>query len=377
MTKKLHPDSKSLSYPDHGGNPREVADLAGVNPESILDFSASINPLGPPTCVSQLLLETPHLLNEYPDTEAKSLKKIIARQENVTEDWIRVTNGSTEFIYLLPFLFSQDQELLIVNPFFSEYEKSFSRFGFKIHPHTLSPENQFQIQVPELIQQLETIGNLGGIILGHPNSPTGNLQTHALEKLIEYCNDRDATLFIDETFIDFVSSKISIWDKHRKNPNLVLIKSLTKFYSLPGLRIGYGILSPENNEKMALHQNPWSVNALAQFIGSEVLIDKSFQDNSRTWLKGEKLFLLKELNMFEEIEIFSSEANFILFRLKNHNAGMANDFFNHLLLDGILLRNCGNFTGLNESFFRASVRFRKDNQKLLNSVQYFFNKIKK
>ncbi len=378
MIKKFHTDPKTrspLAYPDHGGNPKAAAKIAGIDPESILDFSASINPLGPPTSVSQLLLETPHLLNEYPDPESAALKKIIAHEENIPENWIRVTNGSTEFIYLLPFLFSKDQEILIVNPFFSEYEKSFSRFGIKVHSHTLSHEQNFQIQIPKLFHQLEAIDNLGGVIIGHPNSPTGNLQTHALKDLTEYCISREITLFVDETFVDFLSTKVSIWNSYKENPHLVIIRSLTKFYSLPGLRIGYGILSPEKNDVISPHQNPWSVNSLAQFIGSEVLSEKSFQDETRIWLQKEKDFVLEELGRLKEIETFFSETNFILFRIRDNNPALSHNLFNHLLFGGILLRNCGNFAGLDESYFRISVRKRKDNQKLLNSLKEFFEKI--
>ncbi|MEK9630046.1 MAG: aminotransferase class I/II-fold pyridoxal phosphate-dependent enzyme [Nitrospinota bacterium] len=366
----------SPSYPDHGGNPKEITESMGIDPELILDFSASINPLGPPSCVSQLLLETPHLLNEYPDPESKRLKKTIAESENIPEDWIRITNGSTELIYLLPFLFSPNQELLIIDPFFSEYEKSFSRFNITIHSHILSPENNFSIQFPELLHQLESIENLGGVVMGYPNSPTGNLQTSEIKDLTEYCLSRQISLFIDETFIDFLDPKLSMWKTYRESPNLVIIRSLTKFYSLPGLRIGYGILSPEKNETIDLHQNPWSVNALAQFIGSEVIRDNEFRARTRSWLQEEKQFMLEELATIKEIETFYSETNFILFRIRNNKTELAHRLFKFLLANNILLRNCGNFIGLDECFFRTSIRNRKDNQKLINSLKEFFSNLR-
>jgi len=376
MTKKPNSLTKSGfidSYPEHGGNPKEIALKAGVNSETLIDFSASINPLGPPSCVSQLLLETPHLINEYPDPNCKTLKRIISESENVPEEWIRVTNGSTELIYLLPFLFSKAQELLIINPFFTEYDKAFSRFDIKIHSHVLSAHKNFKIQLPELLKQLESIYKLGGIVLGHPNSPTGNLQTHAFPELIEYCMFRDITLFVDETFKDFLSPNFSIWDSYQENTHLVLIRSMTKFYSLPGLRLGYGILAPEKNELIATHQNPWSVNSLAQFLGSEILLDKDFKSKTKSWLKNEKEFVLNTLRQIENIEIFPSSTNFILFRLLTNNTNLPGNLFHSLLNDGILLRNCGNFPGLNESFFRISLRSRKENQKLLNAFKNFFS----
>lgn len=377
MIKKLNIYTESGftdSYPEHGGNPKEVALKTGINSEILLDFSASINPLGPPPCVSQLLLETPHLINEYPDSNCKTLIKRIAESENVPEEWIRVTNGSTELIYLLPFLFSPNQELLIINPIFTEYEKSFSRFNIQIHSHLLSADNGFKIQLLDLLKQLESIDKLGGIVLGHPNSPTGNLQTHAFKELIEYCMYRDISMFVDETFKDFLSPKTSIWDSYEENTHLVIIRSMTKFYSLPGLRLGYGILAPDKNETITVHQNPWSVNSLAQFIGSEVLLDKEFQNKTKSWLQSEKKFMLNALRQIKNIETFPSETNFILLRLLTNNTQLPSNLFHSLLNDGILLRNCGNFPGLNESYFRISLRSRRDNKKLLDAFRNFFLK---
>lgn len=370
----IKPDS-AFSYPDHGGNPEAAARAIGIDPQSVIDFSASINSLGPPTCVSQLLLETPHLLNEYPDPQSAKLKKIISQSENIPESWVRITNGSTELIYLLPFLFSRDQKILIVDPLFSEYKNSFSRFGIKVHSHPLSPDKNFQIQIPELFHQLEKIDNLGGLIIGHPNSPTGNLQTNSLKDLAEYCFSRKITLFIDETFIDFSSDEVSILNDYKEIPHLVIIRSLTKFYSLPGLRIGYGILSPEKNEILSSHQNPWAVNSLAQFMGSEVLTDKEFKIKTQLWLQKEKEFVLEELKLIKNIETFFSETNFILFRINNSKPELAHNLFNHLLSNGALLRNCGNFIGLDETYFRISIRKRKDNQKLLRLLKEYFENI--
>ena len=159
----------------------------------------------------------------------------------------------------------------------------------------------------------------------------------------------------------------------KKNTNLILIRSLTKFYSIPGLRIGYGILHPEKIKQIESYQYPWSVNALAQAVGAEVILDTGFQEKTRNWTIDERIFMLHELNSIPEIEVFSSETNFLLFRVRDNNKATAQDLYANLLSQSLLIRNCGNFKGLNESFFRISLRERRDNQKLVESIYDYFS----
>ena len=182
MIKKSKPSSLNL-YPEHGGDPKATAKAAGIDSERIIDFSASINPLGPPGCVAQLLLETPHLINEYPDPHCSLILKRISETTGIPQDWIKVSNGSTELIYLLPQLLLKGQEVAIINPCFSEYEKSFTAFGFVSHSITLTATNDFQTNVSQLFPELDIIKQLGAVVIGHPASPTGKLYSEFLPQL--------------------------------------------------------------------------------------------------------------------------------------------------------------------------------------------------
>ena len=158
-----------------------------------------------------------------------------------------------------------------------------------------------------------------------------------------------------------------------KNSNLILVRSLTKFYSIPGLRIGYGILHPEKIHRIDSFQYPWSVNALAQAVGAEVILDKAFKEKTRNWTIHEINFMFQALKSIPEIEIFPSETNFFLIRIRDQSAPVARGFYQHLLSQSLLIRNCGNFRGLNESFFRISLRERWENQRLLDSISDYFS----
>jgi len=362
-----------IPYPTHGGNPQAIAKASGTNPDALIDFSASINPLSPPGCVAQLLLETPRLLREYPDPHCSVVKQRISQATGVPEDWIRVTNGSTEMIYLLPHLLREGQEVAILDPCFSEYEKSFMAFGFRPHSIALTANNGFQADPSILFPQLDAIKRLGTVVLGHPASPTGKLYSEFLPFLQEYCESRNVILIFDEAFIDFSSLNNSAWNLLKRNPNLILIRSLTKFYSIPGLRIGYGILHPERIQQLAPYQYPWSVNALAQAVGAEVILDKAFQEKTRNWVIHERRFMFEALKSVAEIETFSSETNFFLIRIRDQGALVARGLYQHLLSQSLLIRNCGNFRGLDESFFRISLRERRENQQLLDSITEHFS----
>jgi len=363
-----------MPYPTHGGNSRAIAEASGTDPDKIIDFSASINPLSPPGCVSQLLLETPRLLQQYPDPHCSIITERISNTTGVPKDWIRVTNGSTEMIYLLPHLLDEKQEVAILDPCFSEYEKAFLAFGIQTHSIPLNSAKGFQANPISLFSRLDTIRQLGAIVLGNPASPTGKLYGELLVPLQEYCEERGIILIVDEAFIDFTSTQNSAWNLVKKITNLILIRSLTKFYSIPGLRVGYGILHPEKIRQIAPRQYPWSVNALAQTVGAEVILDKAFQEKTRSWTQNERSFMFQALNAISAIEVFPSAANYLLFRIRDDRKPM--DLYPYLLSQSLLIRNCGNFKGLDESFFRISLKERQENQKLADSISCYFSSYK-
>ena len=363
-----------ISYPIHGGNSRLMAKASGTDPEKIIDFSASINPLSPPGYLSQLFLETPGLLQQYPDPHCSIITERISNTTGVPKDWIRVTNGSTEMIYLLPHLFNENQEVAIIDPCFSEYEKSFMAFGIQTHSVPLNASKGFQANPISLFSRLDIIKKLKAIVLGNPASPTGKLYVELLAPLQEYCEERDIILIVDEAFIDFTSTQNSAWNLIKKKTNLILVRSLTKFYSIPGLRVGYGILHPEKIRQISPRQYPWSVNSLAQTVGAEVILDKPFQEKTRSWTQNERNFMFQALNTISAIEIFPSTANFLLFRILDDSKPM--DLYQYLLSQSLLIRNCGNFKGLDETFFRISLKERQENQKLADSISYYFSSYK-
>jgi threonine-phosphate decarboxylase len=362
-----------LMHATHGGNLTAAAHVTGMERSDLLDFSVNVNPLGPPSCVDDICSQSIRFLKEYPDPQYSELKKALADAVGVSKDCITVGNGSMELIYLLPHLINRAKEVLIVSPCFSEYEQAFQQTGISVRNFTLHPSNGFSLPLDKFLFHLKQYPDLGGIVIGHPNNPTGNLlDEESFKAISNFCTRHGIFLFIDETFIDFSTPNNSFVKYIASNPYLIVIRSMTKFFSLPGLRLGFGIMNPERVRKLNAHQPPWSVNGLAQAIGTSLVQAKTFSDNSRNYIQQENNFIYEYLKEVPAIEVFQSKANFVLFRLRDANVIGAKRFFKTLLYQGILLRNCGNFIGLDQSFFRLAVRSRNDNQLLLSRIHEYF-----
>jgi len=365
---KDHP----MSAP-HGGNLTTAVLATGLEREDFLDFSVNLNPLGLPSCVQTICSHAIDLLSEYPDPNYGELKRALANALDVSTDCVMVGNGSTELIYLLPHLLERGKEILIVAPCFSEYERAFQLADIPIRHFPLDPSHGFSLPVDRFLFQVRQFPGLGGIIIGHPNNPTGALlEEEEFLALSLLCEQKGIFLIIDETFIDFAGSDRSFANHVASNPHQVVIRSMTKFYSLPGLRLGYGIMHPEQVGKLEAYQPPWSVNGLAQAIGSALVRVKTFPEKSRNYIQREKVFLYENLNKIPSIEVFPSQANFLLFRLMGNSEEEAKHCFTALLHQGIVIRHCGNFKGLNPGFFRLAVKSRNDNQRLIASIHDYF-----
>ena len=360
-------------HPAHGGNLTAVSEAMGKKPTDFLDFSVNVNPLGPPDCVKEFCFQSLSLLQEYPDPDYGELKQALSDANGVPADWIMVGNGSTELIYLLPHLIGRGKEILIVSPCFSEYERAFRRAGITVKHFHLDPADGFALPIDKLLFHLRQNSDCGGIVIGHPNSPTGTLvESESFGTLSRYCEKQRIFLFVDETFIDFSGPDQSFLKHLPSNPNLVLVRSMTKFFSLPGLRLGYGIMHPKQAKLIVAHQPPWSVNALAQAIGPALTRTGDFPETTRTFINREYDFLYEQMNKMPAIGVYPSQANFLLFRLLDRKKHGAKRFFDYLINKDIVLRNCGNFKGLNVSFFRLAIRNRIDNQRLVSCMQEFF-----
>jgi threonine-phosphate decarboxylase len=336
----------------HGGNIYQVSRETGIPETDIIDFSASINPLGVPSCVTLAIESAISDLPNYPEVDAEPLASHLGSYLGIDRDSIICGNGSTELIYLIARALSPEK-VLIPAPTFSEYERACRLIcGMRGVRLELNRRANFDID-PALF--IRTMKGCDLAFLCNPNNPTGRvLKREALLQMAHAASTMNCYLVIDEAFVDFCHVETLIGEV-ANNPYLIVLRSLTKFYALAGLRIGYGVFPLTLAGLMRQHKEPWTVNTLAQRAGIAALYDEAYRKESLRKMKQEKEFME---NNFRSLGItyIPSSANYYLIQMKN-----APEAIGRLRSKGIVMRDCSNFVGLDESYVRVAVKSHRDN----------------
>ncbi len=345
----------------HGGNLRALSSLSGRAPHELLDFSANINPLGPPDWLRPLIESRISELVHYPDPEASELVAAIAGQHRISAEQVLVANGATELLHLLPRALGCGSLLLPV-PSYSDYETPARLQGLTVERFTLVPDNGFLLE-PQQLALLLKPGQM--VLLGQPNNPTGRTFDAAALRLI--AQDHPATLFVlDESFIGFTDCSRSL--QQDRPPNLLVVTSLTKLYAIPGLRLGYLTAAEEHIRKLRAFLPTWSVNSLAQAVGARAVQDAEYLQRTRQFVTQQREQLAQELSRLPGLTVYPGEANFLLLRLE-HPLLDAQQLADLTLKQGIALRVCSNFSGLDQRYFRVAVRTEVEQQRLYGVLQ--------
>lgn len=343
----------------HGGNCLK---------RDVIDFSVNINPLGLPRKLSDIISKNTDCVLRYPDPSSEQLKRKLAVLHAVGPENIAIGNGSVELIYLIPRAF-KIKKALIITPTFSEYEFAIKSNGSMPLFFNTSEKDDFKIDCGKLAGRLP---HCDAFFLCNPNNPTGTiLHSDEVLYLSRFSRKHKCLLILDEAFIEFTkeSKRTTTISETVKNESLVILRSLTKFFAIPGLRLGYVIGHKRIIEKIVKLQYPWNVNGLAQLAGEKVLTDKVYMDQTRLFVAKERQYMFKRLGSIKGLKVYPSSANFILCKLQNAPIQSSNELARRLLREGIYIRACGNFRGLNDKFFRVAIRKRNDNSRLIDSME--------
>jgi len=343
----------------HGGNVFQASLETGIPVSELLDFSASINPLGVPDSVAAVIRENIGLLVHYPDPFADGISRDLSQHLGVPARSLVCGNGSTELIYLLVRVLRPGR-VMIPAPTFSEYERAcVLNEGVFCTRYDLSSQDGFAI---ELGQFIAAMAGCNMAFLCNPNNPTGRLvEREAVLDLVRAAKRADCLLVVDEAFIDFTPDQSLVKDVEG-NSHLIVLRSLTKFYALSGLRIGYGIFPDQIVQRVRGHKEPWTVNTLAQLAAATAIRDRAYQERTTTVISAEKGYFEQGFRDLG-IEFFPSSANYYLLRISR-----GNQVSSALRKKGILVRDCSNFVGLDGSYVRVAVRSRNENSRLLNEL---------
>ncbi len=351
----------------HGGNIRKAVEKYNLPLGSILDFSANINPLGFSKKVREIITRNTDSLLHYPDPECKALKKKLADFSGLKPSNLLIGNGSIELIYLAPRALSSRRALIPI-PTFSEYESSARQQKCKILFVRTKDDEGFRIKTEEIIKVLPRADL---IFICNPNNPTGNLMPKdEVIYLAKTCRRHGTTLLMDEVFIDFVKNEnnFSVIREAAKLNNLLVLRSLTKIFALPGLRLGYMVGNKNLIARLSGYQLPWSVNCFAQLVGREVIKDKNYIRQSKELVVKERKYLFEKFKNIKGLTPYPPTANFIFCRLDKGPLD-SKRLCDRLGGRGILVRDCSNFRGLNDRYIRIAVRKRDENDRLINALK--------
>jgi threonine-phosphate decarboxylase len=346
--------------PPHGGDVYHLARALGVRVADLLDFSANINPLGYPPGVAEAVQAALPDLVHYPDRRCFELRQDLARYHGCDPEEVLVGNGSTELIFLVARAL-HPARALIVAPAFSEYQEALEAAGVPHEFHLTEEAEGFTLEGLPEARGAELV------FLANPASPSGVLlQPERLLSWLEYWDAAGVSVALDEAFIDFVE-EASLKNSLRRFPRLIILRSFTKFFAIPGLRLGYLLAAPEMIARLTALQEPWSVNSLAQAVGRACLQDLDYMARTRSLVRAERQHLLEGLRALSGLTPFPGEANYLLVKI-TQPGWTAQTLRERLLPRGIIIRDASNFKGLDQRYFRMAVRRREDNDRLLAAL---------
>lgn len=339
----------------HGG----IFSIPNMGNDTI-DFSSNVSPLGPPPRVRKAIQYNLDVLQTYPDSESKNLRKALQDYTGISSSRIVVGNGATEIIYNFCRAFlSCKMPVLIPVPTFGEYEAAAKLAGSR--PSFFKTMNL----TDDIVPFLSKLPRNGCVFLCNPNNPTGALvSSKVVSRIVREAKKKNTLVFLDECFIELASCGKSAINIARRHENLFILRSLTKSFALAGIRIGYGIGSKNVASVLNRIKIPWNVSGFAQKAAEIALSDLNHLKKARNLVMREAAFLYREIGKLDGFECYEPSANFMLIKTESDSTLLQKK----LLKRNILIRDCKSFRELGNGFVRVAVRGRKENKKLVEAL---------
>lgn len=353
----------------HGGDIRWFSETYGHKESEVLDFSASINPLGIPDRVNEIYNSLRTDITSYPDPRAAEFCREVTRHFPIFYENVFAANGAMGVIKTALEIL-KPRKALLAEPCFGEYRRMLNLLGAETQSVLLREKDDFHFNLTEMISQLR---NKDLLVIGQPNNPTGSaLPKPELIELLKEAKRRDVFVIVDESFCDW-NPGLSVSSEVNDGAYFMVVRSMTKFYALAGIRAGYGLASRRLVEKLHTYGETWAFNRLAQKMSLAALQDDEFRAQSMEWFHEEREWIEKTFGALEGFKLFPSQANFNLVKIqqtrqKTEAGSSAAGLFDFLARRGIYIRLLSDFTGLDAGYFRFCLRARKDNELLVSSV---------
>jgi threonine-phosphate decarboxylase len=360
---------KKKRFESHGGDVWGFSRKYNIPLEKVLDFSGPINYLGPPPRAVEAVRRNAKLIRFYPDPNPVEFKTEIAQYvgHGVNAANIILGNGSIELIYMITGVFHHNFKAVIPVPSFTEYEKAVLRVGGE--PVFVQLPENFALE-PQSVKKAIT-DDARILCICNPHSPSGTLYSReAIRDLADFCREKDVILSVDENYIEFTgkAQDTTMAGYVKKYENLFVIRSVTKFYGMPGIRLGYGIAGEGLIDTLQVDRQPWSINSLAVCATLAAFKDTEFTENTKRTIAKERAQFAEMLREIGGLYVFPSETNFLLVKILNKKI-TSTILKKEMARERILIRDCSTFVGLDETYFRVTVRSLRDNLKLVKTLR--------
>jgi len=344
----------------HGGSPAEDMTRLGLRPQPVLDFSVSINPKGAPAPVRDQWSRMFEVIQGYPGIEGDGIGRFYEERFGIARTCCLPGNGSTELIYMIPRVLGL-KHAVVVTPSYHDYERASLLAGARVTRLSLSPDTEFTPPSPELISR--ALEKADALWIGRPNNPTGTLMPK--EDILQLARRHPGKWFlVDEAFVQFLEG----WGEQsllleKPMENLLVLHSLTKFYAVAGLRLGAVVSHEKTISLLKEAKEPWSVNAIAERVATLIIEAWDYDEDSRRIMARERDRVYTALKEMPGYRPYAPTANFLLC---HWDSGQDLDrLLRHLLVNGMYVRDCRNFPGLEKGFFRIGLRGEAENDRLL------------
>ncbi len=337
----------------------------GAVPPGVIDFSVSINPLGPPPGVIEAYHSAAARISSYPPPKSIALEKRLAEWFGVPPENVLAGNGTTQLIYLLARVLEPARPFVVI-PTFSEIANALAGEGSPPEPIQLESGREYQLDIQQVDRALAD--HAGAIFIGRPNSPTGTtLAMRVVEDIAARCAERGCWCVLDEAFIDFVDPPESAARLACANPRMVVLRSLTKSFAIPGLRLGCVIADREVAAALRDAIEPWSVSVVAESVGLACLdVADEYLKRTREVVAAERAYLSSQLARVSGVRVYPSVANFLMIAVAQES--YPGEFGEHLLRCGIAVRDLREMPGCGPGLYRVGIRSHADNERLVSGV---------
>lgn len=350
-------------FAGHGGDVYRHARDKGIRPADLLDFSVNLNPLGPPSWLRDAISRSISDVIHYPDLNCTAFVEALSKRFGVGADCVVPCNGTSEIIFALPRLLGKNRAL-IPEPAYIDYRRAALSSGLEIDTVTSTEHQKFEIDLSELDRKISP-NHI--VFIGQPANPVGTFCDQKALKSLAEAHPR-SLFVIDEAYIDFVLPGVCPSLRSERPDNLVVLYSLTKTFSIPGLRLGAVFAATDVCARLREYLPPWNMNTFALAVGKRALKDAAYLTRTAAFVEDTRRFLASELGAIDGLTVFPSSANYVLAKsdIPERDAKL---IAKRLLEQNIMVRLCDNYVGLDSRYFRVAVKSKKETNRLIGALR--------